>query len=164
MKYTEIAVLVLECSARNVHSQFHADAGAGGAARIRATMHQVVIEQHSGAGRRRQRLQRAIEIGFGEVRFVVAVAGIDTPKGILAQMRGGDVGEARGAFFQVYRNPDFQPHERAGLVAPAVEHRIEPIVGMDRSDIGAVAGPHQTPIDPRPAEIAIGRYGNGSVL
>ena len=160
MKYTEIAVLVLERSARNVHSQFHADAGAGGAARIRATMHQVVIEQHSGAGRRRQRLQRAIEIGFGEVRFVVAVAGIDTPKGILAQMRGGDVGEAPWCLLPGI--PEIQlsaAQERAGLVAPAVEHRIEPIVGMDRSDIGAVAGPHQTPIDPRPAEIAIGRHG-----
>ena len=100
MESAEVAVPLLQRGPRNVHGQFHADAGSRGATGIRAAMHQIIVEQNRGPGRGRQGLQRAIEIGLGEVGLVETVVAVDAPERILPPVGTGDIGKPGSALLR----------------------------------------------------------------
>src|SRR5580704_169476 len=122
-------------------------------------MNKIVVEHHGSTRWGRQCLQRPIQIRFTKVRLKTAVTDPYAPEWILLQMRTWNEREPGCAFFKKNWNPDLQFDGRTGFVPPAIEHGIEPVVGMNRTDIGTVAWPNQTPIDARPPKVAIGRHG-----
>src|SRR5665213_1326357 len=106
MVSADVPEALLELFARDVQSQFHAYSRPCRAARVGAAMNKIVIEQHCGARRCWQCLQRLIQVGLTKIRLKESFADINASERILAKMRTWNKCKPGCALFEKNWNPN----------------------------------------------------------